>query len=345
MIARRWIGVSVVLLGVSSLTGCASKERAFVSYSYVVEPSKGLPQGMNTLYIAPAKIGPTTDEKWSELSANILRSLVNESRSDFGTPIEISDRRDTQVTFDEADLQAAGMSDRRGGQPGKLLGADGAILSYVDVKITLTKGKQRTLSDLGLFGGGGHGYGAGGADIRTSEVETVTRNMTVQTSFKLVDTANNKVWEHYLPTTFTATDRTKASPIFGSSKTEAELTPSDKIIATLVEQGARQFVSRLMRCRIQVDENVSSSGNENCRQGVRLLRAEAWGSALDQFKLALAADPGDDRAAFGAGVALEAEGRPGEALRYYQQALQYSDRAQYREARERVKAYEGRVTG
>ena len=80
MIERLWLSLPAgVLLGAAALsTGCASKEKAFVNYSYVVEPSRGLPPGMKTLYVSPAKVGPTTDAKWSELCSNILRSLVNE---------------------------------------------------------------------------------------------------------------------------------------------------------------------------------------------------------------------------------------------------------------------------
>ncbi|MCH9019806.1 MAG: hypothetical protein IIA73_05535 [Proteobacteria bacterium] len=60
--------------------------------------------------------------------------------------------------------------------------------------------------------------------------------MTVQTDFRLIDTADNRVWEQHSPRPFRSTDRTKASPIFGSSSTEADLTPQDAIIATLVER-------------------------------------------------------------------------------------------------------------
>ena len=259
--------------------------------------------------------------------------------------VTVSDRRDTQVTFDEADLAAAGMSTATGGSGGQLLAAQGAILSNINVKVEKHVGKQRTLSGLDLAGWGSRWWGGGRADIDTEEVETVTRNMTVQTEFKLVDTANNKVWDHHSPRTFTATDRTKASPIFGSSATEAELTPQDRIIATLVEQGAREFISRLMPCRIDADAVVMSSNNKNCAEGVRMLRGEMYDQALSVFKAALADDGNDHRAAFGAGVACEASGRYDEALRFFQRACAGADMAKYREARDRMKTYGHRVRG
>jgi len=332
-----------VALAVLAITGCASAERAVVNLRYVVEPSRGLPPGMKTLAVNPAKVGPTTDEKWSDMCATILTALVNESRSSFGTPIDVSDRRDTQVTFDEADLAAAGMSTGDPARGGKLLAVDGVILSNVNVKVEKHVGKQRTMSGLSLWGGGGHGWGHGGGDVDTEEVETVTRNITVQTEFKLVDSANNKVWEHHLPPTFRATDRTKASPIFGSSQTEAELTPLDHIVASLVEKGAREFISRLMPCRIEVETEVFSSKHEGCMRGVRLLRAEAYDDALSAFQGALADNPDDHRAAYGAGVACEASGRYGEAINFYKQACAGSPDLKYATARDRMKAYADRA--
>jgi hypothetical protein len=328
---------------VGCLAGCAAPEQANVSFSYVVDAERGLPQGMSTLAIVPAKVGPTTDPKWSDLCITIMQSLVNESRSRFGTPVTVTDRRDTQVTFDEADLAAAGMSTARGGAGGQLLAADGMILSHIDIKVEKHIGKQRTLAGLSLGGWGGRGWGGGGTDIRTEEVETVTRNMTVQSAFKLVDTANNRIWEHYSPRTYTATDRTEASAIFGSSQTEAELTPRDAIIATLVERAAREFISQLMPCRINVDATVVSSSNAECAQGVRMLRAEMFDEALTMFKSALLANTKDHRAAYGAGIAAEATGRFDEALRFYEMACIEANRTDYNEARERVQMYGHRV--
>jgi len=66
--------------------------------------------------------------------------LVNESKNSFGTDVEVTDRRDTQIMFDEADLAAAGMS-KGGGQGGQLDAAQGAILSNINVKVEKHIGK------------------------------------------------------------------------------------------------------------------------------------------------------------------------------------------------------------
>lgn len=340
-------GAAVALVGAFcglAAVGCgSSRESANISFSYVIEKEKGLPPGMKTIAIMPAKIGETTDPKWSEMSVTIVQSLINESKNKFGTPITVTERRDTKPVFDEADLAAAGMSTKQGGSPGQLVGADGYLLSNINVKVETHVGKQRTLSGLDLSGLQGQQFDAGRVRAETQEVETVTRNMTVQTEFKLVDATNGRVWEHYSPRMFRATDRTKASPIFGSSQTEAALTPQDRIVATLVERGAREFVSMLMPVRVDVEAEVLSGGNPNSSEGVRRLRAEDYQGAIEAFNAALAENPNDHRSAYGAGVAAEAAGSMDMALNFYNRACAGQDNRTYVESRDRVKAFNGRV--
>ncbi|MFQ5414709.1 MAG: tetratricopeptide repeat protein [Phycisphaerae bacterium] len=334
----RWV-MALVLAEIS--LGCAT-ETAYVRFSYVVEPTQGLPQGMKTIAVEPAKVGPTTDAKWSDLCATLLQSLVNESRTEFGTDIAVSDRRDTQVTFDEADLAAAGMSTDSGGGGGRLLAAQGKIVSNVNVKVETEVGHERTITGIDISALRGHYVRGGRAAIQTGEVETVSRHMTVQTDFRLIDTANNKAWDQ-MSATHRSSEATHASPFFGSSRTAAVLTREDAIIGTLVERAAREFISRLMPCRITVDTDIKSSTNARCMEGVRMLRAEAYDDALSLFKAALAEDGGDHRAAYGAGLASEAVGRVDEALAFYRRACAGSLNREYMAARDRAKAYAGRV--
>lgn len=342
-IHRRMAAATGSVLAFTMLSGCGGGERAVVEFNYTVNPTRGLPQGMKTIIITPASVGPATDEKWSDLVAELMNHLVNEARINYGADVIVSDRRDTQVAFDEADMAAAGLSKGGSAAGGQLQAAQGAILSNINVKVEKHRGQQRTVSGLTAWGGGGHGWGHGGGDVRTEEVETVTRSMTVQCAFKLLDTANNQVWEHYTPKTFQSTDRTHASPFFGSSQTEAELTPEDQIIGTLVERAAREFISRLLPCRMDIEAEVISSGHEASIQGVKLLRAQMWEESIGNFKMALAENPEDHQSAFGAGVACEAAGRYDEALNFYKRACVGANEPKYLEARDRVAAYGSRV--
>ena len=338
------IRMSTIVATVALLQGCAT-ERAVVSFDYVVTPKRSLPAGIKTLAIMPAKLGPTTDEKWSDMTVTILSALTNESKTEFGTDIRVTDRRDMQATFDEADLSAAGMSTRSGGANPRVLAADAMILSNINVKVEKHIGKQRTLSGLFVSGHGGHGYGGGSADIQTEQVDTVTRNMTVQTEFKLVNTANQEIIEHYAPRTFTNTAKTEASPIFGSSQTEAELDPQDAIIVALVERGAREFLSQFIKCKIHVEAEIESSGAEACQDGVRMLRGEMWEEALARFRNAMAEEDRDHQAAYGAGLASEAMGKYEQALKYYKLACTGESNPTYYAARDRLKTFGSRADG
>lgn len=336
-VSKTFIGLFAAFL-ISSLVGCAPKESALVTFSYTVQPEKQLPPGVKTIAIQPAKVRQTTDPRWQELTSTIVASLINDSRSRFNLDLRVTERRDTEAVFDEADLAAAGIT---GGSPqANLEAADAYVLSNVNVIIQELEGRQRTLAGLSLGGGGGHGYGWGDTDIRTEEVQTVTRNMTVQSEFKLVDARGN-VWEHFSPGTLQRTDATKASPIFGSSRTAANLPPEDRIVYDMVAQAAQRFVSILIPCRIDIATEVFSSNNASCAEGVRWLRARDYNTALSAFESALAADSNDHRAAFGAGLACEATGQYDRALSYYRRATAApgGNNPVYQEALDRVAFY------
>ena len=179
----------------SGLCGCATQE-AWVSVNYVLEPSRGLPTGMKAVSVENAKVNEVTDRRWSELAANRIQDLIQDSNRRFGTNLKVVDRKHLSQGLAEADLAAAGLTESDSpGHGGKIMAAQGIIQSEINVKVETHHGKQTTISDL--WGAGGRGLGAG--EIRTREVDTVSRNITVQTTFKLVDAATNRNWITHSP--------------------------------------------------------------------------------------------------------------------------------------------------
>jgi len=299
---------------------------------------------MKVITVQASTAGETTDAKWADFATTTIQQMVSDSRARFGTDVRISDRRDTDATFDEADLSAAGMSTAKGGgSGGQILAAQGTIRCTINTKIDNIVGKQRTISGLSGHGYGGHGWGGGGGSVRTEEVDTITRNMTVQADFRLIDTANNEIWEQLPPTMYQRTDEEDSGFLFGSSKTEADLESSDAIIGSLVQDAVREFLSRVMKIRIEVSETLESSGNENCVTGVKMLRAEMFDEALSNFKLAMAESSDDHEAAFGAGIACEATGQFDQALKYYKLACAGDEDPKYARCRDRMKTYGARA--
>jgi len=325
-------------------SGCGGSERATVAIEYVLNPSVGLPPGMNSVAILDAKVNEVTDTKWSELGANYIQHLITESHELYGTDLQVADRKHTSSVMKEQDMAAAGMvASANPGATAKQLNVQGLIMTEINVKVETHKGKGRTISGLSAAAFGGHGWGGGGGSVRTEEGETVSRNITVQTDFKLVDAATSKNWTTHSPKPYRQSDKTKISPFFGSSKTEASLTPRDEIIGAAVETGARQFVSKLIPCAVRYEVELRSSSQENCVQGIKYVRGDMFAEAMSQFKMALAEDPDDDRAAFAAGVCCEAKGNFDEALKYYKLAAVAKNEPTYLEAKDRMAENKDRI--
>ena len=114
------------------------------------------------------------------------------------------------------------------------------------------------------------------------------------------------------------------------------MTPRDEIIGAAVESGARQFLARIIPCTVWYEVELKSSGNECCAKGVSFLRGDMIEEAMQQFKMALAEDPEDHRAAFAAGIACEMIGNYPEALNYYKRACVMDNKPEYIEAKNRL---------
>lgn len=332
------VKVAGLALVVSSAVGCGGSEKAIVPISYTLKPTKGLPPGLQTVAVLPAERGPATDEKWSDMTVSIIQHLIQQANDKYGYNLQVADRTETKKVFAESDMVAAGMTPTSGtlGAPAKVLGVQAFILSKINVKVEKHKGKKRTVDGMSMAAWAGRHWGGGSGSVSTTEVETVTRNMTVQTEFKLTDAKTSKNWATWAPKPYRATEKTKASPFFGSSKTEAELTPRDQIIGTLVERGARDFCSQFIPCEVEYEVEVKSSGNEACQQGVKLLRGDMYAEALAQFRTAITEDPQDHRALFAAGVSCEKLRKCDEALNFYKKAFMQEPEAEYAEAKKRM---------
>lgn len=324
--------------------GCAGTEKATVAIEYALNPSKGLPPGLNTVAILDAQVNEVTDRKWSEMASNYIQELIQESNDRFGTNLGVADRKHTGSVMQESDMAAAGLT--ASANPGKVaqvLGVQGLIMCEINVKVEKHKGKGTTISAMDVFGGGGHGWGYGGGGVNTREVDKESRQITVQTDFKLVDSSTSKNWVTHSPKPYRQTDKTKVSPFFGSAKTEESMTPRDEIIGAAVESGARQFVSKMIPCVVRYEIELKSSSQENCASGVAMLRGDMPEDAIQQFKMAIAQNPDDHRAVFAAGVACEKMGRYDDALNYYKKACILKNEEVYLQAKKRMSENIGRI--
>ncbi len=333
MFTSRVKSLCVATMAIAFLAGC-STEKAHVSVTYTLEPSKGLPAGMTSISIMDSKVNEVTDTKWSELAANQIQDLLQRAVDQYHVDLKIADRKHLSEGLAEQDLAAAGITQGRGGNVGmggQVMDVQGIIESEINVKVDAQRGRQSTISGLSGFGG----RHWGGGSVQTREVETVTRNITVQTTFKLVDTVNNRNWVTYAPPPVSNTDRTNASFLFGSSQTEAELMPRDEVIGLAVQRGIIDFVSQIVPCAVTFDMTIVASGNKACVRGVKMLRAGLYSEALSNFKIAMA-EGSDHQAAFGAGIASESLKKYDQALSYYRRAYGMKDMESYAAAVKRL---------
>ncbi len=315
------------------LVGCAS-ERAFVSVGYVLDPSQGLPPGMRSVAIEDAVVNDPEDSEWSRKAAESIQARILDAKNRFGADIVVADRRYLKDVMDEADLAAAGITSNTSGAGlgGKVMGVQGIIKSSIDVKAETHVGKATTIDGVDWWG-----YrNSGGGRVYTREVDTVSRNITVKTTFKLFDATTNRDWVTYSPDAYQQHDKTEAFPILGSSRTEAELQPRDQIIAEAMNKGVREFIAKILPCEISYQIPVDASGNKNCQLGVQMMRADAHRDAIGYFRSALAENGNDHQAAYAAGVACEAIDDFKQALQFYRKAYAIRGIPRYREAKDRL---------
>jgi hypothetical protein len=315
--------------------GGASNEIAQVVVSYKAKPTMELPRGLKAVAVLDAETTDDAEAKWSKLAANMISGLLDDAARKDGVPLTIADRENLKKVMAEKDMAMAGLVEgAKAAEAGKLLGVQGMIMSSINVKVEKHTGKGRTINYANLYAWSRGGGGAADSE----EIEKVTRNITVQCKFRLVDAANGKVLLDHVSPTLRKMDKTKTSPFFGASKTEAELTPRDQIIGELVEKEVRRFIGEFLPIQIEETIEVRASKDNACMAGVRFLAAAEYDEASNMFKQAIASSKEGDRfATFGLGVACEAKGQLDEALKYYTQAVRM-DAEGAEQAMKRVKA-------
>jgi tetratricopeptide (TPR) repeat protein len=331
--------LSFVLLLV--VTGCGKTQVATVDFSSTIQPKQPLPEKYMKIAVRNADVTGDTQEfdqkKWSTMTADLIQYSLQQAAEKNNIPMKLVDREHMKLAMEEKDLAAAGVTDSGDKvASAQLEGAAAVLTSKVTIKIDKQKGKGRTITDMG--GWGGHWGGGGG--VGSEEVEKESRNITVQCQFQLKDPASNEIIishtgkpsQHY-------TKAGRTSPFFGGSKTESDMTPRDKIIGEMIDRQLRDFLVKFVPTEIDATAIVKPSKHEMSAAGVRALVADDYETALQDFKQAIAADTTDFRSMFGAGVACEKLKKYDEALKYYKQALSFETKnEEYAQAVDRLSA-------
>jgi len=341
----RWPSVCLGLTLLIVVTGCSKSQVATVDFSSTIQPKQPLPEKYMNIAVRNADVTGDTQEfdqkKWSTMTADLIQYSLQQAAEKYKVPLKLVDREHVKLAMEEKDLAAAGLTDSGDKvASAQLQGATAVITSKVTIKIDKQKGKSSTITDLGSWASGWHGGGGGGGGAHSEEVEKESRNIAVQCQFQLKDPATNEIIVSYTGKPMQEyTKAGKTSPFFGSGKTEADMTPRDKIIGDMVDRQLREFLVKFIPTDIDATATVKPSKHEMSAAGVRALVTDDYETALQNFKQAIAADNADHRSMYGAGVACEKLKKYDEALKYYKQALSFEPKnAEYAQAVERVSA-------
>lgn len=181
----------------------------------------------------------------------------------------------------------------------------------------------------------------------TRDVEEISRLLTVQCAFSLIDAVTGATILHYAPQPFRKQDRASPNFLFGGLIDDVQLDPADHIIGELVEQACRDFVHMVVP--IQVAQTYELTGRRSdAEAGIRALRADNFEAAILHFQESLRNRPDRDETVFALGVTCELIGQHERALRFYREAsamrgVSRSDLPIYLEAKDRLTAHIGRI--
>jgi len=353
MSALLMVFTSVAIL----VSGCGKSETMNATISYVLEPTQGIPEGLETVAILDAGVetqaGDSEDKdrsiRWAKISADLMERMIADASKRFDSPLRIAKRRDTAKVMAEKDMKMAGLV--AGGeavQTAQLLDVQALITSDLNIRVEVKKSKKSTFDITHIAAAAGHHWGAGSVGGASREADAIARNVTVGCKFSLVDAATGEAILDYAPQPFHKMDSKKPSPLFGRSAGEADLDPVDMYIGELVEQGTREFVSMMVPCEVTYSYDLKSSSNEDSGKGIRAMRMDDYESAMQFFKAALMKEPDDHKSAFAMGVTCELNKDWDGALKHYRQALgmpglDEDEQAMYTAAKNRVAAHKDRI--
>ncbi len=262
---------AMLLLGIV-VAGCGPKGPvATVDFTSTIQPKQPLDERYMAIAVRNADISGDTQEfdqsKWSIMTADMVQNGLQQAAERFNVPLKLVDREHLKLAMEEKDLAAAGITDS-GDQvaSAQIQGAAAVITSKVTIKIDKQKGKGRTITDIGAWASG---YGGGG-HAGSEEVEKESRNITVQCQFQLKDAATNDIIaSHSGKPSQEFTKAGKTSPFFGGSKTEADMTPRDKIIGEKIDRQLREFLVKFVPTEIEAQAVVRPAMHYMSPPGVR----------------------------------------------------------------------------
>lgn len=359
-----------------------AKEKQVVTVSYVLRPDKPLPADMKTVAVMDAGVesidgvkGNQRSKKWSAIAAEMIEAMLQGPEGD--AALTVVQRRATKKILDEQDLKLAGIIESdSAAQVGRLLAVNGLIMSKIDIHVDTRKQTKETIDWTRLLGQGGlmggprrdprfrqmpggpregnpyrrprqSPLGNGPGDLPMKTIEEISRSLTVQCSFVLVDTLTGRSIVQFSPPVYQKTDKAKPNFLFGGCIEETDLDPVDLFIGELVERAARDFTGMLAPTRVSYTCEIVGRGKEG-EAAVRAIRADDFANAVRLFEASHQDDPKEDQTVFALAVTCELAGDYSRALENYRKVCSMpkvddDDLVVYLAAKDRLAIHIGRI--
>lgn len=183
--------------------------------------------------------------------------------------------------------------------------------------------------------------------LKTREIEEISRHITVQCSFCLIDAVNGASLVQYSTPPIQKRDRKSPDFFFGGNIDEGDLDPVDHFIGELIERATQEFAGQIVPVRVQFPTEVVGHGKAG-EAAVRALRADDYAAAIQGFEAQLRKEPDEADTAYAMGVTAELMSDPVRALDLYRKAVSMKDvgkeqLAVYMAAKERLTAHLHRI--
>jgi hypothetical protein len=162
------------------------------------------------------------------------------------------------------------------------------------------------------------------APLVTREVEEVSRHLTVQCAYALVDAATGELLLQYATPPIQKKDKAAPDFFFGGMVDESKLDPVDHFIGELVEEATLRFAGMIVPVRFE--QTYELVGRDKLgERAVRLLRAGDVEQSLQLMREQYHAASDKFETVFALGTITELNARYEEALKRYREAAAMDD--------------------
>jgi len=325
----------------------SAKEKYPVTVSYVLLPERPLPPNVHSVAVTDSGVEAVDggreagrSRRWSQIAAQLIEAMIQDAAQRGDAHVNVVQRSATKKILEEQDLRLAGIVEGPAVErAGKLLAVDGLVMSKIAIHIDMRKQDKQVVDWRRILGGvdvansrdvrfrryDGYPYREHrtdvnvGVDLPTRTISEISRSLTVQCSFALVDAASGRSIVQFAPPVYQKTDTAKPNFVFGNCVEAADLDPVDHFIGELVERAARDFVSMLVPTRVSYTYTVIGKGKHG-EAALRALRGDNYEAAMHEFEIAHQDEPKRDWHVFGMAVTAELMGDPQRALELYREA-------------------------